>query len=79
MSQNQPKQMNFGRGPRIGGPAEKAVNQKATILRVWQYLKQQKVGLYFSIFFVITSTFLSLAGPYLIGHIVDTYIMEKGH
>ncbi|MFJ7737351.1 ABC transporter ATP-binding protein [Lysinibacillus sp. NPDC097287] len=77
MSQNQPKQMNFGRGPRIGGPAEKAINQKATILRVWQYLKQQKVGLYFSIFFVITSTFLSLAGPYLIGHIVDAYIMKK--
>ena len=77
MSQNQPKQLNFGRGPRVVGPAEKAVNQKATILRVWQYLKQQKVGLYLSIIFVITSTFLSLVGPYLIGHIVDEYIMKK--
>ncbi|MFJ5765547.1 ABC transporter ATP-binding protein [Lysinibacillus sp. NPDC093210] len=77
MSQNQPKQMNFGRGPRMGGPAEKAKNQKNTILRVWQYVRQQKVGLFFSIFFVIASTFLSLAGPYLIGHIVDDYIMKK--
>lgn len=77
MSQSQPKQINFGRGPRIGGPAEKAQNQKITLLRLWHYIKQQKVGLYFSVFFVIASTFLSLAGPYLIGHIVDDYIMKK--
>jgi len=77
MSQNQPKQMNFGRGPRMGAPAEKAKNQKATLTRVWHYVKQQKIGLYFSIFFVIASTILSLAGPYLIGHIIDDYIMKK--
>lgn len=77
MSQNQPKQINFGRGPRMGGPAEKAKNQKTTILRVWHYVRQQKVGLFLSIFFVVASTFLSLAGPYLIGHIVDDYIMKK--
>ncbi|WP_431808263.1 ABC transporter ATP-binding protein [Lysinibacillus sphaericus] len=77
MSQSQPKQINFGRGPRIGGPTEKAQNQKTTLLRLWHYIKQQKVGLYFSVFFVIASTFLSLAGPYLIGHIVDDYIMKK--
>ncbi|EAZ84367.1 MULTISPECIES: ABC transporter ATP-binding protein [Lysinibacillus] len=77
MSQNQPKQMNFGRGPRMGGPAEKAKNQKATLTRVWHYVKQQKIGLYFSIILVIASTFLSLAGPYMIGHIIDDYIMKK--
>ncbi|QPA56173.1 ABC transporter ATP-binding protein [Lysinibacillus sphaericus] len=77
MSQHQAKQMNFGRGPRIGGPAERAKNQKATLTRVWHYVKQQKIGLYFSIFLVIASTFLSLAGPYLIGHIIDDYIMKK--
>lgn len=77
MSQSQPKQMNFGRGPRMGGPAEKAKNQRETLSRVWHYVKQQKVGLFFSIFFVIASTFLSLAGPYMIGHIIDDYIMKK--
>ncbi|WP_155590866.1 ABC transporter ATP-binding protein [Lysinibacillus cavernae] len=77
MSQNQPKQMNFGRGPRIGGPAEKAKDQKATLTRVWHYLKQQKIGLFLSIFFVVTATFLSLAGPYMIGYIIDDYIMKK--
>ncbi|CAM5216425.1 Multidrug ABC transporter ATP-binding protein OS=Lysinibacillus sphaericus OX=1421 GN=LS41612_10285 PE=4 SV=1 [Lysinibacillus sphaericus] len=61
----------------IGGPTEKAQNQKTTLLRLWHYIKQQKVELYFSVFFVIASTFLSLAGPYLIGHIVDDYIMKK--
>ncbi|WGF38877.1 ABC transporter ATP-binding protein [Lysinibacillus capsici] len=77
MSQGQPKQMNFGRGPRMGGPAEKAKNQRETLSRVWHYVKQQKIGLFFSIFFVIASTFLSLAGPYMIGHIIDDYIMKK--
>lgn len=77
MSQSQPKQMNFGRGPRMGVPAEKAKNQKATLSRVWHYVKQQKLGLFLSIFFVIASTFLSLAGPYMIGHIIDDYIMKK--
>lgn len=77
MSQGQPKQMNFGRGPRMVGPAEKAKNQRETLSRVWHYVKQQKIGLFFSIFFVIASTFLSLAGPYMIGHIIDDYIMKK--
>ena len=77
MSQGQPKQMNFGRGPRMGGPADKAKNQRETLSRVWHYVKQQKIGLFFSIFFVIASTFLSLAGPYMIGHIIDDYIMKK--
>lgn len=34
-------------------------------------------ALFLYIFFVIASTFLSLAGPYMIGHIVDDYIMKK--
>lgn len=50
MTQNQPKQMNFGRGSRMAGPAEKAKNQKTTLARIWYYVKQQKIGLYFSIF-----------------------------
>ncbi len=77
MTQNQPKQMNFGRGPRMAGPAEKAKNQKTTLARIWYYVKQQKIGLYFSVFFVIVSTFLSLVGPYMIGHIIDEYILKK--
>ncbi|WP_341302694.1 ABC transporter ATP-binding protein [Lysinibacillus sp. FSL H8-0500] len=77
MTQNQPKQMNFGRGSRMAGPAEKAKNQKTTLARIWYYVKQQKIGLYFSIFFVIASTFLSLVGPYMIGHIIDEYILKK--
>lgn len=57
MSQNQPKQMNFGRGPRIGGPSKKAKNQRATLFRIWHYVKQQKVGMFLAIFFVVASTF----------------------
>ncbi|MEK5231862.1 ABC transporter ATP-binding protein [Lysinibacillus sp. FSL K6-0232] len=75
--QQQPKQINFGRGPRVAGPAEKAKNQQATLIRIGHYVKQQKIGLFFAIFFVLASTFLSLAGPYMIGHIIDEYILTK--
>ena len=40
-------------GPRFNGPAEKAKNQKATLKRIWLYLKNQKIGIISSIFFVV--------------------------
>lgn len=66
----------FERGHRFRGPVVKPKNQKATLKRIWQYVKVQKVGLYFAIFFVIASTLLNLVGPYLIGKIVDEYILK---
>ncbi|MDI7743335.1 ABC transporter ATP-binding protein [Lysinibacillus fusiformis] len=63
-------------GPRFNGPAEKAKNQKATLKRIWSYLKNQRIGLISSIFFVVASTLLSLAGPLFIGIIIDDYILK---
>lgn len=66
-----------GHGHGFRGPVVKPKNQKETLKRIWQYVKQQRLGLFLAIFFVITSTFLSLAGPYLIGIIVDDYILKQ--
>ncbi|MFC7687731.1 ABC transporter ATP-binding protein [Ureibacillus sp. GCM10028918] len=62
-------------GPRFNGPAEKAKDQRATLKRIWSYLKNQRIGIISSIFFVVVSTLLSLIGPLLIGMIIDDYIL----
>lgn len=70
--------MGKARGPRgFGGPVVKAKNKKKTIKRIWGYLEKQKTGLLLSILFVLLSTVLGLSGPYLIGRIIDQYIIPK--
>ena len=65
------------RGNRFTGPAEKATNQKQTLLRIWSYLKKNRLGVVSAVVFVILSTLLGLVGPLLIGKIVDDYILMK--
>ena len=70
--------MGKARGPRgFGGPVVHAKNKKRTVKRIWRYLEKQKVGLVISILFVVLSTLLGLSGPYLIGRIIDLYIIPK--
>lgn len=66
------------RGGRFqGGPVVKPKNQKQTYYRIWNYLKEQRLGLVLAIVFVILSSVLSLLGPLLIGKIIDDYIIPK--
>ena len=66
------------RGPRgFGGPVEKAKDKKGTILRIWRYMEKQKIAMIASIIFVIISTLLNLAVPYMIGVVIDDYIIPK--
>lgn len=77
-SPSSPNIMNRARGPHgFKGPVEKAKDRKGTLKRIWQYMEKQKQTLIASIIFVIFTTLLSLAGPYLIGIIVDKYIIPK--
>jgi len=77
-SQPNPNMLARARGPRgFGGPVEKAKDWKGTIHRIWKQMEKQKMALVFSIIFVILSTLLGLAGPYLIGIIIDEYIIPK--
>ncbi len=77
-SQSTSNMMNRVRGPRgLSGPVEKAKDWKGTIKRIWDLMEKQKVALVTSIIFVILSTILGLVGPYLIGIIIDGYIIPK--
>lgn len=70
--------MHRARGPRgISGPVEKAKDRKGTLRRIWRYMEKQKTALIVSVLFVIISTLLGLVGPYLIGVIIDHYILPK--
>src|SRR3954449_5449228 len=78
VSQSTPNVMGRARGPRgFGGPVVKPKDRKGTIKRIWRYMERQKPALIASIIFVIISTLLGLAGPYLIGVIIDEYIIPK--
>ncbi|WP_339199773.1 ABC transporter ATP-binding protein [Solibacillus sp. FSL R5-0449] len=63
-------------GGRFTGPVVKPKNQKETLLRIWSYLRIQKVELISVVIFVIISTLLSLVGPFLIGRTIDDYIVK---
>ncbi|WP_373558135.1 ABC transporter ATP-binding protein [Bacillus sp. 7884-1] len=77
-SQHNPNFMNKVRGPRgLSGPVVKAKDWKGTIKRIWLYMEKQKTALIASIIFVIVSTLLGLLGPYMIGVIIDEYIIPK--
>lgn len=66
------------RGPRgFGGPVVKAKDKKQTMKRIWRYMEKEKAALIATIIFVIISTLLGLLGPYLIGLIIDQYILPK--
>lgn len=75
-TQQNPNIMNRVRGPRgMGGPVVKAKDMKGTVKRIWHYMEKQKAALAASILFTVISTLLGLLGPYLIGHIIDRYIL----
>ena len=77
-SQSAPNVIGRARGPRgFGGPVVKAKDKKGTMKRIWRYMERQKMALIASIIFVIISTLLGLLGPYLIGVIIDEYIIPK--
>ncbi|HFI2423204.1 ABC transporter ATP-binding protein/permease [Bacillus paranthracis] len=59
--------------PKLG----KAKNTTGTVMRVWNYMGYQKVALTFVIFLVFATTLLGLLGPYLMGVIIDQYIVPK--
>lgn len=66
----------FERGHGFRGPVVKPKNQKETLKRIWQYVKKQRLGLFLAITFVIASTLLNLVAPYMIGVIVDDFILK---
>lgn len=65
------------KGGRNAPKIDKAKNTKGTVMRVWNYMGYQKAALTFVIFLVLVTTLLGLLGPYLMGVIIDQYIVPK--
>ena len=66
----------FAPGPKIA-MVEKvlAKDKRGTSLRLWHYLKTQKVGLVIVLVAVIVTSIFELLGPYLMGVAIDKYIL----
>ncbi|WP_342510101.1 ABC transporter ATP-binding protein [Sporosarcina sp. FSL K6-2383] len=70
--------MERARGPRgFWGPVVKAKDKKGTMKRIWRYMEKQKLAMIASIIFVVISTLLNVLVPYLMGVIIDHYIIPK--
>lgn len=74
---NNPRGQATGHPGRPSGPAEKPKQQKQTLLRIWSYVKQYKLALWLVTVCIIISSLLTVYAPYLLGQIVDQYIIPK--
>lgn len=68
-----------GRGMIFAGPKVKPKDSKATLKKLWGYLSRRKAVLIVVFILITLSTFIGLAGPYLIGAGIDTMIGGKGN
>ncbi len=64
-----------GPGSRFMGEKQRPKNTRATVLRIWSYLRRQRRSLIVAVLTIIVTTVLSLAGPYLMGRAIDEYIL----
>ncbi|MEI6157037.1 MAG: multidrug ABC transporter ATP-binding protein, partial [Atribacterota bacterium] len=69
----------FGPGPHFSGigPASKPKNARATLQKLWRYLKNHQIKLIIVFFLVFATSLLAIIGPYLIGKAIDEYIVPK--
>jgi len=73
-------QMGFqqGRGPRPGEvPKVRSKDAKGTLSRIWNYVKRQRQELIIVAVSTALTACLLLLGPYLIGKIMDDYIVAR--
>lgn len=57
--------------------SERAENWKSTLLKVWKLVDEQRLLLIIVLALVFVSSALALLGPYLIGYIIDEYIVPQ--
>lgn len=67
------KKEDLGSGKKQKG--DRAANWKYTLMRIWQIVDEQRSLLVLVFIMVIASSILSLAGPFLVGRIIDEYVV----
>lgn len=65
----------------IKGPLQKkkglrANNWKSTLQRIWKIVDEQRALLIVVLFLVVISSVMSLLGPYLIGYMIDEFVIK---
>ncbi|WP_083998402.1 ABC transporter ATP-binding protein [Caryophanon tenue] len=55
---------------------EKPRNQRQTLTRIWHYMRNERLAVWVAIVTVVLFTLLQLVGPWLIGVIIDDYILK---
>lgn len=55
---------------------QRANNWQQTLLRVWQIVDEQRLLLILVLIMVVISSLLALLGPYLVGYIIDHFIVK---
>ena len=48
-----------------------------TLVRLWQFMRNERKLLYFIIFVVMITSLLTIAGPFLVGQTVDNYLVVQ--
>ena len=67
---------NVTRMDRHGRPIDQKANDIwGTLKRLWKFISHERILLLFIVIFVIGVALLSIAGPFLVGHIVDNYFI----
>lgn len=66
----------------VKGPVHKkkgprANNWKNTLLRIWKIVDERRALLIAVLLLVVVSSAMALLGPYLIGHMIDEYVLKK--
>jgi ATP-binding cassette subfamily B multidrug efflux pump len=79
MGMGHPMGMPGGPGGRGMMAKARAKNTRGTLLRLWNYLRKQRLGLIAVVLLTICSTALTLAGPYLIGTAIDKYLLPRDY
>ncbi|ODA15525.1 multidrug ABC transporter ATP-binding protein [Geobacillus thermoleovorans] len=64
-------------GARVGASPQRAKNSVGTLRRLWAFIAPQKRKLFAAVAMVMASSALALAGPYVVGRAVDSYIVER--
>ncbi|TWT27563.1 ABC transporter ATP-binding protein [Planomicrobium sp. CPCC 101110] len=57
--------------------AERAENWQSTLLRIWKLVDEHRILLIVVLSMVFFSSALALLGPYLVGYIIDQYIVPQ--
>ncbi|MEK4228158.1 ABC transporter ATP-binding protein [Solibacillus sp. FSL H8-0538] len=70
MKEDLQKRTKKKKGPR-------ASDWKATLDRIWKIVDEQRALLVFVLVMVVVSSVLALVGPFLIGQIIDQYVVPK--